>query len=227
MVLLKEFALYCPRPLSENREEMEVEARSRSIMSGITEYLKPRIKTSNFWKIAINLNGKNQLQHMKVSGGGVFYYNARFDIEMFLEKPIAEQKDMLVDFIEKTLNEIFENANLDKKKLMGLREFLEKRNYANVFLGPSSRNNGLNAYVLCKQKFEEAEIFIVLKKGNKEIECYPLLVTSPEEFVFNVYMNKLEWLSENEIRLEASNGEVYVVNRPKNENKGQKVRGAR
>ena len=218
--MLKEFALYCPRPLSESRAEMELEARSRSIMSSVSEYLKPRIRTKDFWKVAINLNGKNQLQHMNVSGGGVLYYNAPFDIKNFLSKSITDQKSMLMLFIENTLHEIFKNANLDVKRLDGLREFIIERNYKSVFLGPRSRYNGLDAYVLCEQKFEEAEIFIVLKKGKKEIERYSLLVSSPEEFVFDVFLNKLEWLSENEVKLEASNGENYVINRLELEQKG-------
>lgn len=215
MVMLKEFALYCPRPLSEGREEMELESRSRSIMSSVSDYLKPRIKTPDFWKISINLNSKNQFQHMNVSGGGVLYYNATFDIKSFLAKSIGEQKSILMLFIESTLHEIFKNTNLDTHRLIGLREFIIDRDYQNVFLGPKSQYKEVHACVLCEQRFEEAKIFIVLKKGRKEIERYALLDTSPEEFIFNIYLNKLEWLSENEIKLTASNGEVHVVNRLK------------
>lgn len=207
--ILNEVSFTCQRPIDS--DEKSFEERSRSIMSSVSVFLDNKIRTEGFWKISINVNSENKLQHNRVIGG-VLRHNIEFSISDFLNLEIGAQKNQMLDLIERTLNEVFSSFNLDVRQLNGIKEFIRARGFKSVFSGPSSRFKETEAYVLCEQKFTKAEIFIVLKKENQEIRRILLLTTSPEEFIFNVYLNEPEWLSENEIRLKASNGEIYSIN---------------
>lgn len=203
---LTEVAFTCQRPISS--EEKTFEERSRSIMSGISAYLGKSVKTDGFWKISINVNSENQIQHLKTVGG-VLRYNINFNILEFLSLGIDAQKTQMLTLVDKTLNKIFSECSLDSEKLNGLVSFIEQRKFESRFSGPVSKRKEIAAFALCEQRFDQAELFIVLKKRNKEIKRFLLLSTSPEEFIFNIYLNKIRWLSDNKIELIASNGEVF------------------
>ncbi len=209
--ILREFTFTCQRPISEN--EKAFEERSRSILSGVSAFLKRDIRTDGIWKISIDVNSSNPLQHMKVVGG-VLGYNIEFDVDSFLELGVEVQKTRMLTLVTETLVDVFTDAGLDADRLNGLRDFIEEREFKTTFTGPSRARNGIGAYVVCEQEFERTNVFIALKKGSHEIERMFVLETSSEEFIFNVYLNAPEWISDIELRLEASNGETYTVRRP-------------
>ena len=209
--ILREFTFTCERPISEN--EKAFEERSRSILSGASAFLKRDIRTDGIWKISINVNSSNALQHMKTVGG-VLKFNIEFDVDSFLELGVEEQKNRMLTLVTETLSDAFTKANLEADRLNGLRDFIEQREFKTTFTGPSNARNGIDACVVCVQEFERTNVFIALKKGSHEIERIFVLETSSEEFIFNVYLKAPEWVSDVELRLEASNGETYTVRRP-------------
>ena len=206
---LKEVAFTCQRPVSS--VERVFEERSRSTMSGTSAFLKKSIKTEGFWKISINVNSKNEVQHLKVAGG-VLRYNIEFNIPKFLSLSMDNQKIKMLNLVDQTLNKIFSDLYLDTEKLNGLKYFIRERQFESRFSGPISKHAGISAFVLCEQRFDQAEIFIIFKNGTKEIKRSSLLITSPEEFIFNVYLNKIQWISDKKLELLASNGEFFSIN---------------
>ncbi|MCP4406419.1 MAG: hypothetical protein GY807_01375 [Gammaproteobacteria bacterium] len=206
--VLSEFAFTCDRPIDP--KEKEFETRSRSIFSGVSAFLKRDVRTNGIWKIGINVNSKNDAHHMKVVGG-VLRYNIRVDIDSFFELGIEDQKNWMLTLIEKTLLVVFNDAGFDVERLNGLRDFIIKRGYKSTFTGPTCSRNGVAACVVCEQGFERTVVFIVFKKADQEFERAFVLETSPEEFIFNVYLKAPEWISDTDLKLDASNGETYIV----------------
>ncbi len=209
--ILREFTFTCERPVSKN--EKSFEERSRSILSGVSAFLKRDIRTDGIWKISINVNSTNARQHMKTVGG-VLKYNIEFDVDSFLELGVVEQKNRMLTLVTETLLHVFTEAGLDANRLHGLRNFIVQREFKNTFTGPSNTRNGIDAYVVCEQEFERTNVFVVLRNSSHEIERIFVLETSPEEFIFNVYLKAPQWVSDVELSLEASNGETYTVRRP-------------
>ena len=214
MTILKDIALYVPRPLSASRVELVLENKSRSIMSNICNYLRPRIRTDGYWRIAIMANGKSKLRHLK-SVGGVLYYNVDFDIGFFMSKNVAEQKEMLLSFILKTLNHIFLELNLDGSRLNGVGDYVISRDFKNTFKGPKSKRGDISAQTVCIQEFEKANVFLTINKGRREIERHYILTTSPNEFIFMSFLEQAIWLSDDKLVLYAS-GEEFFFERQKN-----------
>lgn len=209
--ILREFTFTCERPVSKN--EKAFEERSRSVLSGVSAFLKRDIRTKGIWKISINVNSTNALQHMKVVGG-VLKYNIEFDVDSFLELGVEQQKKQMLTLVIETLLDVFTEAGLDADRLNGLPDFIKEREFKSTFTGPASARNGIDACVVCEQEFERTNVFIVLKKDSHEIERIFVLETSSEEFIFNVYLKAPEWVSDVELSIEASNGETHTVRRP-------------
>ncbi len=208
--ILREFAFTCPRPIRE--DEKIFEDRSRSILSSVSAFLKRDVRTAGIWKVSINVNSKNALQHMKVVGG-VLRYNIEFDIQKFLELDIDQQKTRMLALVIETLSEVFRQAGWDVQRLIGLENFIIDRDLQSFYYGPSSIRNGVEAKVVCQQKFDYTSVFIILKECGHEIERFLVLQTSSEEFIFNIYLTAPRWVSDVQINLETSNGETYTVRR--------------
>ncbi len=210
MTPLREYGLRFERPLSESQKA--VEDRSRSIFSNLSVYLKQNVRTDGVWKISINLNSPNPRQHLKTVGG-VLKYNALFDAEPFLALSVDEQKHTMLGFVENTLTDVFLDLNLDANLIKGFGDFVRGRNFANVFSGPKSANGSLAANIVCVQGFTETEVFLRIEKSGVEVEKIFVQKSSPEEFIFQIYLVEPKWLPDGSLEITASNGERFKIDR--------------
>lgn len=140
-------------------------------------------------------------------------YNVNFDIDAFFQINVEDQKLRMLDFVEDSLSKAFSEMGIGTDLLGNFREFVIQRKFKSTFSGPSSSRGDIDACVVCEQGFESADIFIALKKAGYEIERIFLLNTSPEEFIFNVYLCAPKWLSDDKLKLVASNGECILAGR--------------
>lgn len=205
---LSEIAFTCQRPVSSSDKLFET--RSRVILSNVSSFFGRKVKTKDFWKISINVNSSNEQQHLKVVAG-VLRFNISYNISSFLTLSIDDQKTEMLELVVNTLHEVFSAIGLDKRKLQGLNDFVIERQFENNFSGLASNRKNISAHVLCQQKFEKTLVYLIMTKENLEVQRTLVLTTSPEEFIFNVYLKKPKWISDNKLSILASNGEEYIV----------------
>lgn len=207
-MILSEFCFNFDRPASER--EIRFEDISRSTCTCASAFLKRDIRTDSVRRVVMNVNSSNPLQHMK-EGIGTLYYNIEFDLDSFYAGSVDEQKQQMLSLVTEALPVIFRDVGWNANRLNGLREFIEQREFKTIFKGPSSIQDGISARVVCEQEFERTNVFIVVKKGRRELDRTFLRETTPCEFAFDVYRKPPDWISDSELKLTAANGETFIV----------------
>lgn len=180
------------------------------MLAALVSHVSGKLPPKEFWKISICVNSINQQQHMKVVGG-VLRYNIKVDTEQFASLQVADQKSMMLELICSTLSMIFSEIYGIADRLDGFAKAFLSRSCENVFSGPAASFNEMKAFVRCHQGFADAKVYMVILNDSSEERKYLLNVVSPEEFIFNIYLNKPKWVNSSEVMLIASNGEVRSV----------------
>ncbi|MCI5045586.1 MAG: hypothetical protein MRY72_12895 [Aquisalinus sp.] len=179
-------------------------------MSGISSYFRCHPKETNFWKISFNINNRNEKQHLK-NLNGVLKYNAEIDIEEFLILPKEKQKLEILNFTLKQLEIIFNFYSLGKIQADEIRSYVISRGYKSYFSGPTAKHGSLSARVVCEQNFEFSRIYLEIKKEKVIIKTFDLFKSSPEEFIFNLYLQEPEWISNSQVKICVPNGDTFNI----------------
>jgi len=187
---LNNFALYTPRPLSEDGKYLEV--KSNSILASITVYLRGRLPNLAFNKINLMINA-NSPQPIGITDNKILYIYKSCDLKNFQSLSIEKQKEQIMQLGFSCLVEIFEHSNIDPSILEGCEEHIIANDYSNLFYGPIAKSEGFSYRVCAHQGFDETNLFVVVKKGRKEVRrVHFLTIPETNPFAFNIYLSDLE-----------------------------------
>ena len=64
----------------------------------------------------------------------------------------------------------------------------------------------MRARVKCTQRFREAEIVVEIEADGQPIKRSLIAAEKPDEFIFSVWFNRLEWINENQLRVFGAHG---------------------
>ena len=206
---LVDFALYTPRPLTD--EGRELEEKSQAIFTAIVKRLKRDVETKDFRKVNVMINSQSPNKY--TTGLSTLSYHMKdFDIRSILNRSSNEQKNMVLGLGIDILKDVFAEYGLKGASLKEIKKDVEENGFTNVYLGPTNELDGIRTRVKAIQGFDRTAIIIEVKRNRtllKEIELIGLKSTSP--FIFQAYLRKLDWISPNSLKLSVLNGDEHLV----------------
>lgn len=206
---LVDFALYTPRPLTD--EGFELEQKSQAIFTAIVKRLKRKVETNDFRKINVMINSQSPNKYTK--GLSILNYHVKdFDIGSILNWNNDQQKNMVLGLGIDILTDVFAQYDLKGVSLEKVKKDVEENGFTNVYLGPLTEFDGVRARVKAIQDFDRTAIVIEVKRNRtllKEIQLYDLTSTSP--FIFQAYLRKLDWIAPNSLKLSVMNGDEHLI----------------
>ncbi|MEP3889271.1 MAG: hypothetical protein ABJN69_02320 [Hellea sp.] len=206
---LVDFALYTPRPLTD--EGRELEEKSQAIFTAIVRRLKRDVETNDFRKVNVMINSQSPNKYTK-GLSTLSYHMKDFDIRSILNRNSDEQKNMVLGLGVDILKDVFSQYDLKGVSLKEIKKDLEENGFTNVYQGPINELDGIRARVKAIQGFDRTAIVIEVKRKRtllKEIELFDLRSTSP--FIFQAYLRKLNWISPNSLKLSMLNGDEHLI----------------
>lgn len=195
----KEISLTAQRPL--NADDATLENMSRVICSLFSAYLQKKLMPVDFWKISINFNNLNYTEKKII--GGVLIVNKKFPVSEFLKWELNKRQNYMLEFISNTAREIFCDMGVDKSIITEAAEYVMEKKYINIFSAKKYKSpfDGKIAHIECVQTMDDAKIYIIIKHKGEDVKRSLVTMTSPEEFIFQKYFGKIEWLDESNAQL--------------------------
>jgi len=205
-VILREIVITAPFRASSELSELEYE--SRVICALIVKMFGRRIRPPGFWKISIRINHDGELEHFEMLDGLLFVYRD-LPIKEYLELTLVTQREYLLNFIGKVLHDVFEGFGLPVTEVDEALRAVQQCGFENTIVSKKwtpSPSGKMRARVKCIQKFREAEIVVDIEAGGRLIKRSLIATEKPDEFIFSVWFNRLEWVNESQLRIFGAHG---------------------
>ena len=178
-------------------------------MTSMIERLMPKINTKNYWKILIECVAESPRDNC-INLLGVISVQIVFDVELFYTLNNYEKKKYIISKVIETINYLSEKGFNEIAELKKICEDIINKDYINEWLWKKPvryKNKSVQIKVL--HDVDKVSIYMVFNDGNKKEEIL-LVEEVPDEWVYSRHLGKLEWVSENEARLIAKDGKIFI-----------------
>jgi hypothetical protein len=205
-VILREIVVTAPFRASNELASLEYD--SRVICALIIKKFQRRIRTNGFWKISIRVNHDAQPARIEVLDGLLLVYRG-LSIADYHRLKSVDQREFLLDFIGRALHEAFEAFLLPLSEVDEALRAVRQDKFENTILSKKwtpSPSGKLRARIECTQSFKEAEIVVNIEAGGRTIQRSVVATEKPDEFIFNVWFNRLEWVNDKQLRVFGAHG---------------------
>lgn len=205
-VILREIAIAAPFRASSELTSLEYE--SRVICALIVKKFGRRVRPTDFWKISIRINHEGEPERFEMLDGLLLVYRS-LPIDKYLGLALPAQQEFLLNFIGNVLRDVFEEFDLPMIEVDEALHAVRQGGFENVIVSKKwipSPSGKMRARVRCNQKFREAEIVVDIEAGGRPIKQSLIATEKPDEFIFGVWFNRLEWVSENQLRVFGAHG---------------------
>lgn len=191
----------------DKRREFQLYSRC---MTSMIERLMPSINTKNYWKIIIEcVEGTPEAEGIYMPE--ILFVQVLFDIDCFYKFDNYEKKKYIINKVLEAVDYLTSCGYLELDELKQTCDVIIKSDYVNEWLWKKPvklKNKSVQIKVL--HEVDKVSIYMVFKDGDKIVEEVLLLVEDiPDEWVYSMYLGKLEWVSENKAQLTTKSGDVY------------------
>ena len=203
MKTLKELTITARRPLSG--EEAAVENMSRVVCALLMRAMRGMVKTPDFWKVSFRINGDDERENNKVLSG-VLVTNRPFPSAEFVAWPRTKREDYMLQFVSDALRDVLLSRGIDAAPVEAARRYVSECGFRNLIVGKTrfTRQDGLQkAHIECEQEIDEARIYLVLRDQGGGVRRLMLERCVPEEFVFQIYFGRVEWIEHEAVLIRA------------------------
>jgi hypothetical protein len=205
-VILREIAIAAPFRASNELTSLEYD--SRVICALIVKKFARRIRPTDFWKISIRINHSGEPERFEMLDGLLVVYRY-LSIEEYLGLTLVAQQEFLLNFIGKVLREVFDAFGLPVTEVNEALRAVRQDKFENTIVSKKwtpSPSGKMQARVKCTQRFREAEIVVDIEADGRLIKRFLIAAEKPDEFIFGVWFNRLEWVNENQLRVFGAHG---------------------
>jgi hypothetical protein len=205
-VILREIAITAPFRASSELSSLEYD--SRVICALIVKKFARRIRPAEFWKISIRINHDGEPERLDMLDGLLLVYRS-LSIDEYLGLTLVAQQEFLLNFIGKALRDVFDAFDLPVTEVDEALRAVRQDKFENTIVSKKwtpSPSGKMRARVECTQRFREAEIVVDIQADGRPIKRSLIAAEKPDEFVFGVWFNRLEWINENELRVFGAHG---------------------
>lgn len=205
-VILREVAIAAPFRASSELTSLEYE--SRVICALIVKKFGRRVRPPGFWKISIRVNQEEEPERFEMLDGLLLVYR-NLPIDEYLGLTLIAQQEFLLNFIGNVLRDVFEKFDLPVTDVDEALHAVRQGGFENTIVSKKwipSPSGKMRARVKCTQKFKEAEIVVDVEADGRPIKRSLIATEKPDEFIFGVWFNRLEWVDENQLRVFGAHG---------------------
>lgn len=210
-LILREIVITAPFRASSELASLEYD--SRVICALIVKGFARRIRPGDFWKISIRINHDGEPQRVEMLDGLLLVYRS-LSIGEYLVLELGAQQEFLLNFIGKVLRDVFDDFDLPLAAVDEALRTVRQEKFENIIESKNwtpSLSGKMRARVNCTQKFREAEIVVDIEADGRPIKRHLVAVEKPDEFIFGVWFNRLEWINENELKVFGAHGRIVDV----------------
>lgn len=191
-------------------KRMQFQLASRC-MTAMIERLMPVIKTRRYWKLLIEcVSGPPREGCVDLMG--VCVVQVEFNEKAFFAMKSPKKKEYIIELVMSAVDSMLAHGNTEFEEIRHTCEEIIRHNYLNEWLWKKPvRFKGKFVQIKVLHEIECVSIYMVFKDYNNELLKEVLLIEDiPDEWIYNKYFGKLEWLNEKEAQLTAKDGTVYI-----------------
>lgn len=192
-----------------------VENMSRVVCALLVRGFGRRITSPDFWKVSIRINSLDTSEDGKILLG-VLIANRYFPTADFVSWPMASRQEYMLQFVERTLREVFAQRHIDVSAIEHGVRFVVDNNFTNLIVGKrmfrSPRADEV-AHIECEQRMDHARIYVVFESPARAVDRVFVASTVPEEFIFQSYFGQVEWDDSSQAVLRRVDGSFLPIDR--------------
>lgn len=210
-MILREIAIAAPFRASNELTSLEYD--SRVICALIVKKFARRIRPADFWKVSIRINHDGESDRFEMLDGLLLVYRY-LSIDEYLRLTLVAQQEFLLNFIGNVLRDVFCAFDLPAAEVDEALRAVRQDKFENTIVSKKwtpSPSGKMRARVKCTQKFREAEIVVDIEADGRPIKRSLIAAEKPDEFIFGVWFNRLEWINENQLRVFGAHGRNVEV----------------
>lgn len=178
-------------------------------MTSMIERLLPSIKSKDYWKLLIECV-KDKPKDGYTNLLGVCVVQIPFDIDCFFEMDNLEKKRYIIEKIIYTVYKLSECGLCEFLVIENICNEIINDNYVNEWFWKKPIKKGCNSVqIKLIHDVDDISIYMVFNPNmNSEIENL-LIKTVPDEWIYNKFLGKLEWVSDTKAQLISKDGEIF------------------
>lgn len=193
----------------EKRRQFQLATRC---MTAMIERIMPRIVTKDCWKILIECV-KQPSRSEIINLLGVYCVQVPFETELFWGMDSREKKAYIIRKIREALESIAQHDCFDVAAIANACDEVVRNDYINEWYWKKPiRSKRLTVQVKVAHDLENVHMYLVFRDFLNNVQKEKFLVSVlPDEWVYNKYFGKLEWISDETAKLTAKSGESFIA----------------
>lgn len=178
-------------------------------MTSMIERLMPTVRTESYWKILIECVDESPRKEV-INLLGVCSIQILFDSTKFFNINNFEKKQYIIETIIKAINYLCINNNIHLEEIRNVCDIIKGTNYTNEWFWKKPVKMAYkNVQIKILHEVDIVSIYMVFKDTKKGVIKEILIVQDvPDEWIYNKYLGKLEWISEDTAQLVTKDGNI-------------------
>lgn len=177
--------------------------QSRYIVSLYYRFFE-KYKTEDCKMIVIHLL-KKVVDTRIINCDGIYEIQIQYDYNDFFKLSEYDKKKKILDLLKEGLDKIIKEKQWDRKAFDEAYKKVIEAEYINEWYWKKALRSPTKEYkaaVFCEHKKDVFDITIIItNKKNYEVKRKKVLSLHPEELVFDSYLGKLKWISDDTVVL--------------------------
>ena len=180
-------------------------------MTAMIERIMPRITTKDCKKLLIECVYQPS-RNSVINLSGLYCVQVPFEVDRFWEMGNLEKKIYIIRKIKEALMIISQNNCFDVAPIENACDEVINNGYLNEWYWKKPvKSKQLSAQIKIIHELESVRLYVVFKDLLKNVQKEKFLVSAlPDEFVYSQYLGKLEWISEEMVKLTTKSGEGFI-----------------